>query len=743
MNTSSISSKEILAKLMATENILVEHSNVPTAYFDLINRKLVLPIWKDISDDVYTLLISHEVGHALYTPTEDWTSAVKAETNGQLKTIINIIEDVRIEKLIQAKFPGTVKSFKSGYSELEKSNLFGTQGKDVSSYGLLDRINIHFKVGHFGYAKVPFSADESIWLKKISLCNTFSDVVRVAKELKEFVENTSQEENNSTSGDSKSSSNIDDSSMKSKDTSGKQESFDESSGSQSDGSEENSSKEFTESDGSFDGSITTETNTQSDSKSLSTESPTNKDLTSETQESFDSAIKKFVDSQAGETVYANLPKLDLDNFIVSYSKVHEEISSYYSKYYPSLYEGSDTDPETYKLSNKGVVNQLANIFEMKKKAKLDVRALTSRTGKLDTNKIYSYRYNEDIFKKHTVVPEGKSHGLVMFLDMSGSMFQNMYGTYEQLLNLVLFCRRVNIPFDVYGFTNNYYSRSKYLKEVKFKVGELSFYPEFCLRHYFSNKMTGAEFNQAIKNILCLMNSYKNIYGRGLSSVGVPNGESLNETPIVPTLITATEIVNQFRKKYSLDIVNVILLSDGDDTHGTQVINSEGGYKDITKQVSRYRYAHNAKNRYFIRDPKTFKQWEITDSTKTCLDILKNVSGVKVIGFHIVQKREIEYKLRNLELNAKDIDSKLSCFKENKYCEVNNVGGYDAYYFIPSDKNLRIESSEFEPTIDTTVDWDDQKQAKRTIKAVTKNFNTFMKQKVTNRILLNRFIEHIA
>ena len=75
------SSKEILAKLMSTENITVEHSNIPTAAFDLINRKLLLPNWKDISNDVYTLLISHEVGHALFTPTDEWSTSVKDDKN--------------------------------------------------------------------------------------------------------------------------------------------------------------------------------------------------------------------------------------------------------------------------------------------------------------------------------------------------------------------------------------------------------------------------------------------------------------------------------------------------------------------------------------------------------------------------------------------------------------------------------------------------------------------------------------
>jgi hypothetical protein len=60
----NIGNKSILAKLLATENVSVEHKNVRTAYFDLKERKIVLPVFKDMSADLYDLLIGHEVSHA-------------------------------------------------------------------------------------------------------------------------------------------------------------------------------------------------------------------------------------------------------------------------------------------------------------------------------------------------------------------------------------------------------------------------------------------------------------------------------------------------------------------------------------------------------------------------------------------------------------------------------------------------------------------------------------------------------
>ena len=47
-----IESKSLLAKLMATENLIVEQRQVPTAMFDVKNRILTLPILDNNSHEV-------------------------------------------------------------------------------------------------------------------------------------------------------------------------------------------------------------------------------------------------------------------------------------------------------------------------------------------------------------------------------------------------------------------------------------------------------------------------------------------------------------------------------------------------------------------------------------------------------------------------------------------------------------------------------------------------------------------
>ena len=52
--------KGMLAKLLATEDIIVEHKKVETACFNVHTRVLTLPLWERASNVVYDLLYAHE-----------------------------------------------------------------------------------------------------------------------------------------------------------------------------------------------------------------------------------------------------------------------------------------------------------------------------------------------------------------------------------------------------------------------------------------------------------------------------------------------------------------------------------------------------------------------------------------------------------------------------------------------------------------------------------------------------------
>ena len=99
--------KSLLGKLLASENLVIEHKKVPTAYFNLKARTITLPTFKEMTGEVYDLLVSHEVSHGLHTPAEGWHDAVI--DNKALKSYLNVVEDARIELVRSEVFQGSLQ----------------------------------------------------------------------------------------------------------------------------------------------------------------------------------------------------------------------------------------------------------------------------------------------------------------------------------------------------------------------------------------------------------------------------------------------------------------------------------------------------------------------------------------------------------------------------------------------------------------------------------------------------------
>ena len=181
--------KSILAKLLASENLIVEHGNFSTASFDTKNRVLRLPIWKEMSGSLYDLLVLHEVGHALFTPEEGHHDA-KGQGKG-FKSFLNVVEDARIERKIKNKFPGGRRSFVDGYKNLMDRDFFGLSKYDIGTLGLIDRINLHYKVGD--HVELSFSDEESVFVDRIDKAETWKTVVEICKDLYDYAKENESE----------------------------------------------------------------------------------------------------------------------------------------------------------------------------------------------------------------------------------------------------------------------------------------------------------------------------------------------------------------------------------------------------------------------------------------------------------------------------------------------------------------------------------------------------------------------
>ena len=162
-----------LAKLLATEDLIIENKQVETAMFNVDTRVLTLPMW-DAEENVYDMLVAHEVGHALFTPNRD-------PRKGIPQTFINVTEDARIEKLMKRKYEGLPKTFYGGYNQLYKDDFFDLAGVDIDEMNLADRMNLHFKIGPF--MGIKFNEEEQKIVDATSNSETFEDAEDAAEML--------------------------------------------------------------------------------------------------------------------------------------------------------------------------------------------------------------------------------------------------------------------------------------------------------------------------------------------------------------------------------------------------------------------------------------------------------------------------------------------------------------------------------------------------------------------------------
>ena len=179
--------KSQLAKLLATEDLIVEHKRVESAQFNVHTRVLILPLWENATNDVYDMLVGHEVGHALFTPDIDWSLDLKVP-----QQIMNVVEDARIEKLMKRKYMGLAKSFYKGYSELYNKDFFEIDGEDINTFNLADRINLYYKIG--SWIDVPFSIPEKKIVDIVGKCETFEDVKKASLILYEYCKQQQEKE---------------------------------------------------------------------------------------------------------------------------------------------------------------------------------------------------------------------------------------------------------------------------------------------------------------------------------------------------------------------------------------------------------------------------------------------------------------------------------------------------------------------------------------------------------------------
>ena len=696
--------KSQLAKLLATEDLVVEHRHVETAQFNVHTRVLTLPKWEKASNEVYDMLVGHEVGHALYTPDRNWLKEVEISPQ-----FVNIVEDVRIEKLMKRRYAGISKTFYRGYQELAEEDFFCLENEDISKMNLADRVNLYFKIGNF--VDVPFGEDaEMPIVRMIEGCEDFDDVLVAAKALYNFckqqMESTQTPEQENPEGQSGSDS-----------------------GESAPTSESGEQGEQQEQPGETDSyGGTAESDMEQGGETGASEEPEAK-----TADALDQALKNLVDKSSEENVYLEVPKLNLDKVIIPNSEIHQRCEEAWDSSYErndgdqTIFHYVDTEFVKFKRSAQKEVNYLVKEFECKKAADSYARATTSRTGVLDCSKLHTYKYNEDLFKKVTTLADGKNHGLVFVLDWSGSMGNVMMDTIKQLYNLIWFCKKVSIPFEVYAFTGDYPRfdmRSGRDFAYDRQHGTLHVPDYFSMMNILTSKVNAKTLEIQMKNIFRVAYTFNNY-----ATFYTPTGLGLSGTPLNEALISLHQILPKFKQETKVQKVQCVILTDGEACMTKYDRELQRRWED-EPFIGTSSIRHNA----YLRDRKIGHTYSLNCEWYEFTDVLlrnlkEKFSNINFIGIRVLESRDSgSFIRRYCGYYGEIFDETMASWKKNKSFSI-TTSGYHKYFGLSS--NHLSQNSEFDVKEDAT---------KAQIKSA---FKKSLSSKKMNKKVLGEFVELIA
>ena len=496
----------------------------------------------------------------------------------------------------------------------------------------------------------------------------------------------------------------------------------------------------------------------------------------ETDENYRRNEESLIDKKARDYLYVNLPTPDLGKIITPAKRVQEILTKEFSEQTDQYEVHANTLYNAFRKKNERYIGLLAKEFEMRKAASKFAKAKTAETGDLDIGKIFKYQIDDNIFKRVMKVPKGKSHGLVLLLDKSGSMTDNLTSSYEQILILAMFCRKVNIPFTVYGFGDacdgrmiDFPGEDRTVKGFKPEANEFAFETVY-LREYLNSKMSNVEFNRSTRNLIALRDSYAE-NSRGRWGIGRPNAESLGNTPLIQAIVALESITQQFRKVNNLDLVNLVIVHDGDADNCNSVMQERDSYDWENKPGQKLLrpYPFHAKNdNVYIKDRDSKLQIKIdscvNDSYYTVEDGLrvgifdwyKAKTGAKIFGFFIAgQTRNVRNGITNkyIDKNGKTVREQVYAdnpqaaryqqlpkteyvknlskqLQSEKFLQSYNKG-YDLFFILPGGNELQIEDEEL--VVNGVVTANKLKTA----------FMKMNKKKAVSRVMVSRFIDGIA
>ena len=767
-NTLNLDSKSQLAKLLATENITVQHNNVATASFDVGNRVLTLPIFKIKNKHVYDMLITHECGHALHTKVDDWS---EIGSDDRLRMAVNILEDTRIDKIMQKSYPGVVNDYKKGFDVLNDSNFYGLDDNNINELSVLDKINMRSK--SLERLDIEFSDDELKIVKKVDNIKTFDDVMTLAKDILAYQEKEDKKQmmnqgDISMSGGDNEDADGEQDSDEHKDDDGQMRNEDSHSDSdkesESDETERKDDETYTE----YQDRLEKLKDEMKLEEEMANSSMAPKDMQDDdfgiTNRQFEKSVQELTQTdKSSKRAYANLPNAKLENTIITYKQWFKDFGNSIDEDYHEKYKSQMLSRYSkFKSDSMKTVNYLVKEFEMKKSATAYKRASTSKTGVIDPMMLSKYKFTDDIFKKLTIVPDAKNHGMIILVDWSGSMSDVLPSVIQQLMNLAWFCRKINIPFEVYAFSNyygyDYDTRSRNLTEsFDLKSGDINM-KDFKLVNFLSHKMNNQDFEHGMLNMYLTLECTDN---RGYGSkpiidwsdsdddgnylarpISLPSCMHLGSTPLNQALATMIDLIPKFKSKYNIEKLSFITLTDGASDSGEGIVDDitygeQNKERQIHTQNVDGRLVINVKGKNYDMQSNTRSVSFSSDRmTSLLLQIIKQRYDTNNIGFYLIpakSRRHLHWAIDEYDSKGNYIGSNLDdvmkdLTKDNVH--LTPKSGYDKYFITVG--NTRVESADLS-SLDSDAKTSDIKRL----------FRKSMTGRLKSRVLLNNFIEEVA
>lgn len=601
-----------VSRLIAEENIAIVYSTeVNTASFDSVARQLTYPYSLVLdNEDIHDLMMHHEIGHAKYSKLEQkWKEAVANRTS----MYVNIIEDIRIEKMVKKDYPGCVKNFNEGYKKLLEMEFFGPID-ELAMTRFANRLNVYSKIGPITGSFFKFNEKETDFIKLCNANTSEEGTYILAKLLVDF-----------------------------------------------DKVDRNRIKELREEFGNGDVDLDEDFDDENS-------------LTHEEEE-----IEGLMDADSLKAFDDKMKAASLkDCTVVSFESIPNKPNNYYSanNIYKKLLNEYDAEyinhvnvtSLTMRNSLSKQIDFMARQFELKKQAHREKYATMSDTGKININRIYGYKYTDDIFLSKFKVGDSKNHGIVLLLDVSGSIQEFYQDMIQQTILVTEFCRKTNIPFKVFLFGASLNHR--YQEHMEY--GHV----------YDSNTFVGREIMR--ENLIEVLDSdmtisqYKTMVGSLITKIFF----TFQATPTTEAMLKIEPIATEFFNKHNIQVRKIIVVTDGDPGDGIREMTRSHKSVMINDPLTKQN----------IFSPKTYPYLPIDIAGK----IFKTRHNIDLITIAITKSSKIDHFISSFGITDTAENYKKQFSRDNYYHE-NSPMNHPVFFVKSVNSDLEIEDIKIDNT----------------------------------------------